>query len=614
MCWYHRQQRHAFAFCALLLFGISDALLNAQSFVSIQNNFRLWASRSAPFRNSQNTLSKINSSPSSPKPVLSKKSGRYKDEISSTRTTTAAITTAETCGLVLEDIPAYSSPLLLPLKASTSQENKEILVGNMMRMQEADNAMSDEKSGAKDSSLSNGPENSNSSSDIDNNSDPDCSGESQKRQDCSNVSSQEENKIQDIRKLVSGAALLGQKSSRSFSSSMSPRNEKKTSVGARRIGSASRERAQPGSASKILDVLRNAARGAAVGDDSPEEKRCGGVTDEEDGGSDDENTPFSGVARSIENKINSCNHISTSDGTIVNSPTKIKLSSSVIHAAIGELLHNNFAKTGNTNAQHGRFRSAVSSFKKRVASLGGSALDISAPFTSLAYSPDGLMARVATPMDDVDIANLRLSVFSDVTLEQRGQFCMQSCQAIASRRKLGAVCIVATKQGMVQEDEQEVANQSFARALPRICGTAECSYHEFYGTQLGQRRPRSSILHVTEVAVHPAMRRKGVGSLLLDAVDCFADRRRIETVYLHVDVCNYGAISLYTKCGYQKVDASEPIFQEFTKSLDLHPGATKGRSHYLLFKDISQATWLPQDMFFGEPRRAVGILGFEIPA
>jgi hypothetical protein len=37
----------------------------------------------------------------------------------------------------------------------------------------------------------------------------------------------------------------------------------------------------------------------------------------------------------------------------------------------------------------------------------------------------------------------------------------------------------------------------------------------------------------------------------------------------------------------------DPIFSEFTRSLNLHPGATQGRDHFLLYKDlIVNPTWL----------------------
>ena len=108
--------------------------------------------------------------------------------------------------------------------------------------------------------------------------------------------------------------------------------------------------------------------------------------------------------------------------------------------------------------------------------------------------------------------------------------------------------------------------------------------------------------------------------------------RKVETLYLHVDVENKGAISLYEKAGYQVVDNSEPMFLEFTTKLNLHDGATKGRNHLLLYKDlVKRPTWLPPPPPSSEttpslellptvhgpaemPRSNMGTLGFEVPA
>jgi len=70
--------------------------------------------------------------------------------------------------------------------------------------------------------------------------------------------------------------------------------------------------------------------------------------------------------------------------------------------------------------------------------------------------------------------------------------------------------------------------------------------------------------------------------------------RNVESLYLHVDVLNFGALELYRKAGYRKVHHADPMYAEFTTSLNLHDGATKGRRHYLLYKNLVQnPTWLP---------------------
>lgn len=149
-----------------------------------------------------------------------------------------------------------------------------------------------------------------------------------------------------------------------------------------------------------------------------------------------------------------------------------------------------------------------------------------------------------------------------------------------------------------------------------VLGSAECSFHEFFGTRLGQQRPQNSILYITEVAVHPAARRQGVGLKLLLAADQLANLRGVETLYLHVDVNNVAALALYEKAGYRKASCSDPIFSEFTRSLNLHPGATQGREHYLLYKDLKSPTWLSAQEWATQIYQQVpmGMLGFEIPA
>lgn len=122
------------------------------------------------------------------------------------------------------------------------------------------------------------------------------------------------------------------------------------------------------------------------------------------------------------------------------------------------------------------------------------------------------------------------------------------------------------------------------------------------------------------------------------AIDELANMRGVESVYLHVDVENRGAISLYEKAGYRKIDMTDPMYLEFTTSLNLHDGATKGRNHFLLCKDmVSCPTWLPFDETTAvvttstttstrtttsttkvsepvmDPKPALGTLGFDIP-
>lgn len=86
--------------------------------------------------------------------------------------------------------------------------------------------------------------------------------------------------------------------------------------------------------------------------------------------------------------------------------------------------------------------------------------------------------------------------------------------------------------------------------------------------------------------------------------------RGVETVYLHVDVTNVAACALYEKAGYEILDPTDPIYSDFTTQLNLHDGATKGRNHHFLQKQITKKqTWLD----YKEPEeKDRGVLGFEV--
>lgn len=125
-----------------------------------------------------------------------------------------------------------------------------------------------------------------------------------------------------------------------------------------------------------------------------------------------------------------------------------------------------------------------------------------------------------------------------------------------------------------------------------VLGSVELSVHEFFGCELGKKSAEDSILYITEVAVNPAARRCGIGLKLLQGVDKLATLRNVESLYLHVDVTNSEAIGLYEKAGYSRVNQSIPMYHDFTRSLNLQDGATKGRKHLLLCKHVGKLSFL----------------------
>jgi ribosomal-protein-alanine N-acetyltransferase len=268
-----------------------------------------------------------------------------------------------------------------------------------------------------------------------------------------------------------------------------------------------------------------------------------------------------------------------------------RATTSAIHSAVADII---------------RERSTDSSLVQRTMGILGEPELTMIPGSILLHpsASNDITVRVALPFDDPDIASLRLSVFSEFAPDQQNQFRARSCLAIHNRRLRGAVCVVATM------PSKDPTNYQI------LVGSAECSFDEFTGTRLGHCRLPNSILYVTEVAVNPSLRRRGIGMKLLEAIETVAEARGVESLYLHVDMKNTVAIDLYRKAGYRILD-DKPMFVEFTKSLNLHPGATKDREHFLMCKDLrdEEPQWLPeQTTFVPFERPVMNSIGFEIPA
>ena len=108
--------------------------------------------------------------------------------------------------------------------------------------------------------------------------------------------------------------------------------------------------------------------------------------------------------------------------------------------------------------------------------------------------------------------------------------------------------------------------------------------------------------------------------VFLQGVDKLAHIRKVESLYLHVDVTNEAAINLYTKAGYVKAEPT-PSNLQFTRSLNLHDGATNGRNHYLMCKHLRIPTILDNEKNTNQidDKHDIGnaiknSLGFEMPS
>jgi len=68
--------------------------------------------------------------------------------------------------------------------------------------------------------------------------------------------------------------------------------------------------------------------------------------------------------------------------------------------------------------------------------------------------------------------------------------------------------------------------------------------------------------HVTNIAVHPKHRRKGIGRQLMEAITAYAALRGVERMTLEVRVSNLTAQNLYRQLGYEFCGVRKGYYQD----------------------------------------------------
>jgi ribosomal protein S18 acetylase RimI-like enzyme len=285
----------------------------------------------------------------------------------------------------------------------------------------------------------------------------------------------EEDEGQKAQRLVTtakAAALLARR--KGVSSGGAAVRKTTTSVGERRVGSATQARTGARSKDQLLNAIRKAALANTAQDESS---------------SKENDKPLASIPHGPEH---------------YKKPSS-KLTTSAIHATVTEMLDQACRRTTGSMGLFGD--TSIDDFETHREPLPGTILAHPIQKSREAKATDRLTVRVATPSDHLDIANLRLSVFSDFSAEMRKTFCSRSLQVLSNRQNRGATCIVATvpRYGSMLSPRPDI-----------ILGSAECSDHEFLSTILGLRRPPESILYITEVAVNPTARRKGIGYKMME--------------------------------------------------------------------------------------------------
>ena len=158
------------------------------------------------------------------------------------------------------------------------------------------------------------------------------------------------------------------------------------------------------------------------------------------------------------------------------------------------------------------------------------------------------------------IAPIRRSFFSRRLLTVAAR-AWPSCSSWCMRARLAAVIAVSAS-----TDETTTLDQSLDDA--KIIGVCDLSRQEF-------DLPNHSLapdfgLYLTALAVHPAYRRRGIASRLLDYADAIARDGDLGQLVLHVETDNDAAVGFYEASEFRK-ERNDAEYKQFATALNLNP-------------------------------------------
>eukprot|EP00607_Mallomonas_marina_P006486 CAMPEP_0182430664 /NCGR_PEP_ID=MMETSP1167-20130531/42409_1 /TAXON_ID=2988 /ORGANISM="Mallomonas Sp, Strain CCMP3275" /LENGTH=261 /DNA_ID=CAMNT_0024616019 /DNA_START=55 /DNA_END=840 /DNA_ORIENTATION=+ len=175
------------------------------------------------------------------------------------------------------------------------------------------------------------------------------------------------------------------------------------------------------------------------------------------------------------------------------------------------------------------------------------------------------------------VVALRVDVFYP-ELRLVTSFHRRILEKLRQRAEQGAVCLIAVM------DEQVVPrlkmHMSSMSSKLSVIGTVEVSPTDFRNTSMeaiGHQRK----LYAMDLAVSSEVRRMGIATHLLDAAETYALKNEYQEIYLHVEVDNEPARTLYQKNGYIEVPETEWALA-FTK----HRLHKPPESYVLMWKEI----------------------------
>lgn len=178
--------------------------------------------------------------------------------------------------------------------------------------------------------------------------------------------------------------------------------------------------------------------------------------------------------------------------------------------------------------------------------------------------------KLAKWYDLSSIVSLRVKVFYP-------HLCGVEISNDSAKKKILEKMIERRREGSISL----VAHESNGPFSFNLVGAVEMSSSDFKGTVLEKIRTDKK-LYIADLCIRKDYRRMGIASSMLHAIELYALANQYEEIYLHVEVQNFVARSLYVEKGY--IDIGHYSWATAFTESKLQKPANK---YILLYKSVS---------------------------
>ncbi len=120
-----------------------------------------------------------------------------------------------------------------------------------------------------------------------------------------------------------------------------------------------------------------------------------------------------------------------------------------------------------------------------------------------------------------------------------------------------------------------------------------------------------SVGYIFDVRTHPDVRRRGVGSALLEAVDIYLIGREVDGAYGHIEAGNVASLRLFDKFGYERTRQLLMLFYHPYPMIDFPDWMPRHTEDHTCEQDLVRAVHSSRDLYVSDVAERLKDFGFE---